>query len=51
MVFVVYVRLNSPSGDPKAMIGIITHWGLVEADKDDPTLPTDHASRYRKRLW
>jgi hypothetical protein len=51
VVFVVYVRLNSPNGDPKAMIGTITHWGFVEADENDPTLPTDYASRYRSRLW
>jgi hypothetical protein len=51
VVFVVYVRLNNLDDNPKAMVGTVTHWGFVEADKDDPTLPIEHSSRYRTRLW
>jgi hypothetical protein len=51
VVFVVYVRLNNLGGDPKAMVGTVTHWGFVEADKDDPMLPVEYSSRYRTRLW
>lgn len=50
VVFVVYVRLNNPEGEP-ACAGTVTHWGFVEADKNDPTLPADYSSRYRARLW
>jgi hypothetical protein len=51
VVFVVYVRLDNPDAAPEDMTGIVTHWGFVEADKDDPTLPTEYNSRYRQRLW
>jgi hypothetical protein len=51
VVFVVYVRLNNLGDDPKAMIGTVTHWGFVEGDENDPTLPTEYSSRYRTRLW
>jgi hypothetical protein len=51
VVFVVYVRLNNPDDNSRAVIGTITHWGFVEADPNDPTLPVEHSSRYRTRLW
>jgi hypothetical protein len=51
VLFVVYVRLNNPDDNSRAMIGTITHWGFVEADPNDPTLPEEYSSRYRTRLW
>jgi hypothetical protein len=51
VVFVVYVRLNKPDDNSRAMIGVITHWGFVETDPNDQTLPIEHTSRYRTRLW
>lgn len=58
LVFVTYVRLDHPvSSVPAAGFGAdatkgtVTHWEFVEADPSDPTLPTQHRERYRKRLW
>lgn len=51
VVFVVYVRLSNPSAPLEDLTGTVTHWGFVEADKDDPTLPVEYNSRYRTRLW
>jgi hypothetical protein len=51
VVFVVYVRLDNPDAALEDMTGTVTHWGFVEADKNDPTLPVEYDSRYRKRLW
>ena len=50
-VFVAYARLQGLDGGPDEARGRITHWGFVEADKSDPDLPVDYASRYRTRLW
>lgn len=59
LVFVTYARLDFPQGRgygsdiekmPKTD-GVITHWHLVEADPNDPTMPIDHATRFRRRMW
>ena len=51
VVFVVYVRLDNPEAALASLTGTVTHWGFVEADGSDPTLPVEHNSRYRQRLW
>jgi hypothetical protein len=52
VVFVVYARLIDPNKVvASGPIGVITHWGFVEADSADPKLPVNHTSRYRFRLW
>jgi hypothetical protein len=52
LVFVVYARLYDPDSiAASGPIGVITHWGFVEADRADRKLPVKHASRYRTRLW
>jgi hypothetical protein len=52
LVFAAYIRLDEPCGgagiSPK---GVLTHWGFVEADANDPELPVNYRSRYEKRLW
>ncbi len=48
---VLYVRLDNPDAAPEDMTGTVTHWGFVEADKADPTLPLEYNTRYRTRLW
>lgn len=51
VVFVVYVRIDNPDVAPAEMTGVVTHWGFVEADKNDLTLPAEYNSRYRTRMW
>ena len=53
LLFIVYVRLFEASTEPPAgTMGIVTHWGFVEADKADPRLPINYRiARYRTRLW
>ena len=52
VVFAVYVRLiDTNKVVASGPIGVITHWGFVEADNADPKLPVNHASRYRAQLW
>ena len=52
VVFAVYTRLINAGdvavGDP---IGVITHWGFVEADNANSKLPVKYAPGYRTRLW
>jgi hypothetical protein len=52
MVFVAYAKLvESTDGAPRAVRGVLTHWGFVEADEATPELPVNYATRYRVRLW
>jgi len=52
VVFVVYARLiDEKDVVSSGPVGVITHWGFVEADRSDPRLPVNHSSRYRERLW
>jgi len=50
-VFVAYAKLVEPDGVPRAVRGVLTHWGFVEADEATPELPVNYATRYRVRLW
>jgi hypothetical protein len=58
LVFVVYVRLDFPerrtyqrAGNAPAFSGMVVSWEFVESDAEDPTLPSGHKDRYRRRLW
>jgi hypothetical protein len=52
LVFVTYARLDEVApGTETTTKGTITHWGFVEADRSDPTLPVGYLTRYRERLW
>ncbi|RUU02699.1 hypothetical protein EOD10_35875 [Mesorhizobium sp. M7A.T.Ca.TU.009.01.3.2] len=59
LVFVIYARLDFPEGrrhnqmdgKPPVTEGVIVLWQLVECDPENPMLPIDHKSRFRRRLW
>jgi hypothetical protein len=51
LVFVAYARLLTRDDMPAGSLGVLTHWGFVEAERTDPLLPVNHNSRYRTRLW
>ena len=52
LVFVTYARLLEQDGEGDEPVGVITHWGFVEADpKTNLRLPINSATRYRERLW
>jgi hypothetical protein len=52
VVFVAYARLAQAGVSPiGGTLGTITHWGFVEADRSERSLPIHYSSRYRTRLW
>jgi hypothetical protein len=52
VIFVVYARLSKADDVATAgPVGVITHWGFVEADSANPKLPVKYSSRYRTQLW
>lgn len=59
LIFVTYVKLDYPEGRPCGpdafpngrIQGVVTHWAFVEATSDEPALPVDFKTRYRKRMW
>lgn len=59
VVFVIYARLDFPEGrayrNKRGMKpvtnGVITHWQFVECDPENPQLPIDHQTRFRRRYW
>lgn len=59
LVFVTYAKFDYPLGRPHGpnahphghVLGVITHWGFVEASAKSPSLPVDFETRYRKRMW
>lgn len=57
LVFASYVRIDvgrrtqTPNGSQSMVTGVVTHWGLIEADPSDPTLPMGFKERYRKQIW
>lgn len=50
LVYVVHARLDVPTAEA-SVIGVVTHGGFVGSDTDDLSLPEDHSSRYKSRLW
>lgn len=52
LLFLTYVKLAKPyvHGEP-IPDGVITHWGLVEADTNHNLLPREHEKRFLERLW
>jgi hypothetical protein len=52
LLFLTYVKLAKPyvRGEPIPE-GVITHWGLVEADTNNNLLPREHEKRFLERLW
>ena len=52
LLFLTYVKLASPYVQEESIPdGVITHWGLVEADANNCLLPREHEKRFEKRLW
>jgi hypothetical protein len=57
LVFASYVRIDvgrrtsAQTDAPPRVTGVVTHWGLVEADPSDPMLPIGFKERYRKQTW
>lgn len=57
LVCVVYVRLDLPfeivgrNSENAKLSGVVTHCEFVEADSQNPLLPTESNRRYRKRMW
>ena len=51
LVFITYARLLELSGKTDEPVGVITHWGFVEADPHNLRLPINSSTRYRERLW
>jgi hypothetical protein len=51
LVFITYARLLEPDDKLGEPIGVVTHWGFVEADPSNLRLPINSATRYRERLW
>ncbi len=59
LVFLIYAQLDFPEGRAyQAKIGnrpvtngVVTHWQLVECDPENPSLPVDYKTRFRRRLW
>jgi hypothetical protein len=51
LVFVTYARLFELEGKADELVGVVTHWGFVEADPRNLRLPINSSTRYRERLW
>jgi hypothetical protein len=51
LVFVTYARLLGEGGKTGELVGVVTHWGFVEADPRNLRLPVNSSTRYRERLW
>ncbi len=52
LVFVVHAKLDVPCDmSSGGIVGAVTHWGFVENDPANPSLPIDWNSRYDRRLW
>lgn len=51
LVFVTYARLLKLTSEPGEPLGVVTHWGFVEADPKNLRLPINSATRYREQLW
>jgi hypothetical protein len=51
LVFITYARLLDQTGEPGEPVGVITHWGFVEADPKNLRLPINSTTRYREQLW
>jgi hypothetical protein len=51
LVFVTYACPDPVTDVPGPVRGTVTHWGFVEADRENAWLPVNHSSRYRTRVW
>ena len=52
LLFLTCIKLANPyfHGEP-IPDGVITHWGLVEAEANHNLLPREHEKRFLERLW
>jgi hypothetical protein len=51
LVFITYARLLELDGKADEPVGVVTHWGFVEADPKNLRLPINSSTRYREKLW
>jgi len=51
LVYTAHARLDVPVDPNSPTIGVVTHGGFVEADRNNALLPRDYESRYAERLW
>jgi hypothetical protein len=51
LVFITYARLLELSDNADEPVGVVTHWGFVEADPKNLRMPINSSTRYRERLW